>query len=513
MNQLAPDGLVLACDVRGSIRQVLHDSTGGDGAALAGRPLHALVDRTMRPKLGRFVRETKRKGATLAWELTVQWRQQPEVMNFFGLVRDGQMYVIISRSPNNIFFLYDEMLGIVNDQATQLRTLQQQANSMSCIPDSVALDEFAKVNNEFMMLQRELHISNARLARQETRFRKMIQEQPDCIYVLDEAGKLLFCNAAAEALLKLAPETTSSQIAGLLSNDQRQDEVELRDADGTLRVLECRHADTTWDDKPARLVSIRDISERRQVELLKEDIERISRHDLKTPLNGIIGLPSLLLMDKNLTAEQREFIRLIQESGYRMLDLINISLHLFQMETGQYKTNPVPVEMIQLLRKVLHDISRDSAYQKFGLQYEIVLNHCPARQEDEFWVLGEELLCHSMISNLLKNAFEASPPGATVRILLETGHWCTVRIENVGHIPPEFQQRFFNKYATQGKQGGTGLGTYSARLMANTMGGELQLELHQPDLVTVTARLPCVTQRDRLRLQGESSHGPRNHSR
>ncbi|AGW14330.1 sensor histidine kinase [Megalodesulfovibrio gigas] len=489
-----PDGLVLACDMRGRISHVIHDSTGLLGASLVGRPLHSLVERPMRPKLGRFFRETRHKGATLAWELTVQLGKRPEVMNFFGLVRDGQIYVIISQSPNNIFFLYDEMLGIINDQAAQLRTLQQQARAIPSVSDSVALDEFMKVNNDLVNLQRELHISHARLARQETRFHKMIQEHPDCIFVLDDASRLLYCNAAASALLAVVPGEASGNAACPLFACKGQGEIELRDTGGAVRMLELRHADTTWDDKPARLVSMRDITERRQVEALKEDMDRISRHDLKTPLNGIIGLPTILLMDDNLTPEQREYISLIRDSGYRMLDLINISLHLFQMETGRYTPRLVPVELVQVLRKVLVDIVGQFQRQPEQMVSELLLDGRPAGPEDAFWVLGEELLCHSMFSNLLRNAFEASSPGATVRLLLESGDWCTVRIENAGEVPPDFQPRFFDKYATQGKQGGTGLGTYSARLMARTLGGELELDLSRPGLVAVVARLPCPSQ-------------------
>lgn len=492
MNPRVPDGLVLACDMRGRISHVIHDSTGVFGVSLVGQPLHSLVDRTMRPKLGRFFRETRHKGATLAWELTVLLGDRPEVMNFFGLVRDGHVYVIVSQSPNNIFFLYDEMLGIINDQAAQLRALQQQARAVPSVSDTVALDEFMKVNNELVNLQRELHLSHARLARQEARFRQVIQEHPDSIFVLNQTGKLLFCNTAAQALLEVVPGEGSDREHCPLFGHAGEGEYTLRGLDGSVRVLDLRHAETTWDDRPARLLSIQDITERKQMEALKEDIDRISRHDLKTPLNGIIGLPTILLLDDNLTPEQREYIGLIRDSGYRMLDLINISLHLFQMETGQYKPRPVPVDLLGVLAKVLPDSCRSHGGRQVTAQ--VLLSGRPVSAGQTFFVLGEELLYHSMLSNLLKNAVEASPTGGEVRVLLEPGEWCTVRIENAGDIPPDFVPQFFEKYATRNKQGGTGLGTYSARLMARTMGGELELDLSRPGLVAVTARLPCPGQ-------------------
>ena len=55
---------------------------------------------------------------------------------------------------------------------------------------------------------------------------------------------------------------------------------------------------------------------------LRDDVENITRHDLKSPLNAIIGMPQILLMECNLTEKQRDFVNIIIESGYRMLDLM-----------------------------------------------------------------------------------------------------------------------------------------------------------------------------------------------
>ena len=62
---------------------------------------------------------------------------------------------------------------------------------------------------------------------------------------------------------------------------------------------------------------------------MKDDVERIMRHDLKTPLGGIFSLPGLLLDDDNLTREQEKLITLIRESGMGMLPMIDNSRDLF----------------------------------------------------------------------------------------------------------------------------------------------------------------------------------------
>ncbi len=84
----------------------------------------------------------------------------------------------------------------------------------------------------------------------------------------------------------------------------------------------------------------RDITERKRVEQLREEVERIVRHDLKTPLNGVIGLAELLSQDEELGPAQQELPGYILESGWRMLHMINHSLDLYRMEEGTTSCSP-----------------------------------------------------------------------------------------------------------------------------------------------------------------------------
>ncbi len=215
----------------------------------------------------------------------------------------------------------------------------------------------------------------------------------------------------------------------------------------------------------------KDISLRKDLERMKEDVERIMRHDLKTPLGGIISLPDLLLDDDNLTQEQEELITLIRESGWRMLRMIDTSLDLFKMETGDYIPDFRDVEVVAVLQTVLDEI--EPAFKSKKVQP--VINKNLQNNSGSVWMKGEEHLFYGILSNLIKNAFEASPEKEQVSInLMDTPH-PAISIENKGVVPLSIRPHFFQKYMTHGKKSGTGLGTYSARLMATTMGYDLQL--------------------------------------
>ena len=78
-----------------------------------------------------------------------------------------------------------------------------------------------------------------------------------------------------------------------------------------------------------------------------------------------------------------------------------------------------------------------------------------------------------MLSNLFKNALEASPRNEKIQISLSKENECLISIHNQGAVPEDIRDNFFEKYTTSGKHGGTGLGTYSAKLIAETLGGSI----------------------------------------
>jgi len=240
---------------------------------------------------------------------------------------------------------------------------------------------------------------------------------------------------------------------------------------------------------------------------LREDVERITRHDLKTPLNAIIGFPRIMMMDENLSAEQTEYLKMIEESGLMMLDMINLSLDMFRMERGVYQFQPVPVNVSQVIRRIINDTEPPVTAKRLSVR--ILTNGKPAGSEEDFSVHGEELLCYSMLANLIRNAFEASPERGRITVeLAGEEEMSVIRIHNRGAVPVNIRDRFFEKYVTSGKKSGTGLGTYSARLIAETQGGSIHLDTSEEKGSTVTVRLPsCQSSVVSCQLQRTADSG------
>ena len=225
---------------------------------------------------------------------------------------------------------------------------------------------------------------------------------------------------------------------------------------------------------------------------LREDVDLIMRHDLKGPLASIIGLADAIRGAGNIDADHAASLAAISASGYRLLNMINLSLDLMKMERGEYPLNPVSVEMIGLFRKIVEDAKSLAETKRITTRLRV--NGAAPDSGSGFWMVGEELLCYSMFSNLIRNAVEAAPEATVVAVDLEgrPGAAGSVRVHNTGAVPEVIRERFFDKYATAGKMSGTGLGTYSAKLIAETQNGQIAMMTSASAGTVITVTLPVA---------------------
>lgn len=220
---------------------------------------------------------------------------------------------------------------------------------------------------------------------------------------------------------------------------------------------------------------------------LKEDVDRIVRHDLKGPLNAILSVPQLLADDTNLTGEQQELLQLIDERGRKMLRYINFTLNLHKLEAGEYSYRPEPVDLGEVLRDITGQLQSQCSVRKCGIR---CFYQGEALSEHRLILPAEEFLLHSVLNNLISNAVQAAQPGETVRVSVSREDQWRITVSNRSVVPEAVRERFFDKYVTAGKPGGTGLGTYSAKLMVELMGGSISMTTGEQQGTVVTVCLP-----------------------
>jgi PAS domain S-box-containing protein len=239
------------------------------------------------------------------------------------------------------------------------------------------------------------------------------------------------------------------------------------------------------------IMTLRDISERKRFEELRLGAERIMRHDLRNALNGILGFSSLLSMDQTLDPEQRENAQLIEQSARLMTDQIDAYLYLQAIEHGAFHPNLAPVDLVPVALHAMEMLASLSSSRNVRTRF--LFNNGPVTDGMSCIVPGIKALIFGMMTNLIKNGLEAAPFGSMVTVKIDTGKAAVFSVHNFGVIPAEVRSRFFTQYVTFGKRTGTGLGTYSARLVAEALGGTIGFTTSEEAGTTVRVEFPAAT--------------------
>lgn len=230
-----------------------------------------------------------------------------------------------------------------------------------------------------------------------------------------------------------------------------------------------------------------EIEERKRVERIKAEVERLIQHDLRNPLSGILNAAELLLRD-NPTESQRELLEMIRESGQKLNTMISSSMDLVRMEEGTYELELQQLNVVDLLRAVHSQLQ--SLAESQGVHLAYAMDDEPLDWDSDYPIFGEVIYLEELLANLVRNAIEASPRDGVVSVSVTYNGSYRFDIHNQGVVPKPVRDRFFERYATHGKKGGSGLGTYVAALVARTHGGSVSFTTSEAEGTHVLVDLP-----------------------
>ncbi len=234
--------------------------------------------------------------------------------------------------------------------------------------------------------------------------------------------------------------------------------------------------------------------EARSAARMKSEFLATMSHEVRTPLNGVLGMAHLLA-DSPLTTEQREYVETIRSSGQGLLTTLNDILDFSRIEAGKLTIEAVPADPRQVVEEAAELVAPRAGER--GLEYAVVVEpDVPAA------ILTDPGRLRQVVLNLLGNAVKFTAAGEVVTHL--SAEWVSerdvvltlaVRDTGIG-IAPEQHPRLFQAFA-QGdgsstrRFGGTGLGLAITRQLVELMGGTLSFESAPGHGSTFRIRLPA----------------------
>ena len=338
--------------------------------------------------------------------------------------------------------------------------------------------------------------------------RAIIERLPDGIVIVDLDGNMRFVNPAAERLF----DRTASELVGtsfgfpIVAGETTEIEIVQRGGGGVVHA-ELRVVDTDWENEPVELVSLRDITDRKQADeraqqlsferearleaeaasRAKSEFLAIMSHELRTPLNAVLGYSELLELGISgpLTDKMREQVGRIRTSAKHLLGLVNDILDLAKVEAGRLSVSSGPASATGAVAAALALVQPQASAR--GL--EIVVT--PPDDGAPVYLGDDERVCQILV-NLLSNAVKFTEPGGTITIdvtvprspdantrLHAQREYVNFRITDTGSgIPDDKLSSIFDPFV-QAETGhsrsseGSGLGLTISRRLARLMGGDL----------------------------------------
>ena len=231
-----------------------------------------------------------------------------------------------------------------------------------------------------------------------------------------------------------------------------------------------------------------DITDRENAEKLRREFTANVSHELKTPLQGIIGSAELIESGMVKAADMPRFVGHIREEAQRLVSLVNDIIRLSQLDEG----DSLPTERVDLLavaEEAAADLSEAAKARNISLLAE----------GESVFVFGIKRLLYEVIYNLGENAVKYNVENGNVLISVakeENSAVLTVKDSGIG-IAPEHQSRIFERFYRVDKShskasGGTGLGLSIVKHAVQQQGGKIELESEPGKGTTIRVILPAA---------------------
>src|SRR6266540_382623 len=330
-----------------------------------------------------------------------------------------------------------------------------------------------------------------RLQAAHERYHELFEASIDPMLVTDWDGHILEANRPAILLSGYTAETlhalTIDQLhevnwnrTGLAFETLRENrtcsyESSLQREDESHTPIEVHARRVELDENDAIQWILRDITERKELDSLREDLTAMIYHDLRSPLANIVS--SLDVLFSMIPEDDKEtvltILKIAENSTDRIQRLVSSLLDVNRLESGQPVADQKVVETVELVQSSVRDVTPVAGGRRQSLTTDL------PEQLSSIWV--DEDMARRVLINLLENASKFSPSGGPIEIgAREEKAWIHMWVKDSGPgIPIAEQERIFDKFTRlrgTSKPGGLGIGLAFCRLAVQGHGGRIWVE-------------------------------------
>jgi PAS domain S-box-containing protein len=354
--------------------------------------------------------------------------------------------------------------------------------------------------------------SEIALRTSEQRLRAVVDASPECVKIVSPEGTLMYMNAAGLGMVEAGSleDVKDSCVFDMIANEHREEwasrharvcageklnwQFEIVSLGGTRRWMDTHAVPLPLPDgRTAHLAVTRDVTAKKLAEIEREqlleseraarsELERASRmkdeflatlsHELRNPLNAILGWTQILQMGDASSAEVAEGLEIIERNARAQTQIIEDLLDMSRIISGKVRLDVQRIDLAAVLRAAIETVK--PAADAKGIRLRAVLDPLAAP------VSGDPSRLQQVFWNLLSNAVKFTPKEGAVQIVLErvNSHVEVSVIDNGEGIAPEFLPHVFDRFrqadaTTTRRHAGLGLGLALVRQLVELHGGSV----------------------------------------
>ena len=342
-------------------------------------------------------------------------------------------------------------------------------------------------------LENLLEARTIALQKCESRFKNILSRNVDGVLIVDEDGVLRFLNPAAELMLGRKAEDISGQQVGFPVVIGEATEVDIFRGAGDSAIAEMRVVATEWDGSPARLASLRDITERarlsgeiakllvkeqnlrKQLELAnksKDEFIATLSHELRTPLSAVLAWTKILQGANSDAGTLSKGLAVIERNTKAQSRLIDDMLDVSRILAGKLRLEIKSIDLCEVVAAGVESVTPFAMAKGISLQQTC---------EPKFIrIEGDSGRLQQVIWNLLSNAIRHTPPGGKVAVVTTISDGIAqVVVEDSGEgLDPVLVPHLFERFrqgdsTTVRAHRGLGLGLSIVRSLIELHGGHV----------------------------------------